>query len=80
MELVEPGVNEGNTTVNYMQDDSNKQELSEFEKRMTDLIKSQQKKDEPAKKREPTAFEKRMAELAAKKALPCGKVKRAGSA
>ena len=35
---------------------------------MTDLIKSQQKKDEPKPKREPTAFEKRMAELAAKKA------------
>ena len=66
--LKEAQANAGNTTVNYMQDDSNKQELSEFEKRMTDLIKSQQKKDEPAKKREPTAFEKRMAELVAKKA------------
>ena len=48
-----------------MADDSNKQQLSEFEKRMEALIRSQNK--EPVK-REPTAFEKRMAELAARKA------------
>lgn len=54
---------QGNTTVNYMQDDS--EQLNEFQKRMEDLIRSQQKE---APKREPTAFEKRMAQLAAKKA------------
>lgn len=63
--LREAQANAGNTTVNYMADDSNKQQLSEFEKRMEDLIRSQNK--EPVK-REPTAFEKRMAELAARKA------------
>ena len=62
------GSNTSTTTYNYMQDDSNKEELSEFEKRMEELIRSQQKKEEPKPKREPTAFEKRMAELAARKA------------
>ncbi len=55
------------TTYNYLQDDSHGKELSEFEKRMEELIRSSQKK-EPTPKREPTAFEKRMAELAARKA------------
>ena len=62
------GSNTSTTTYNYMQDDSNKEELSEFEKRMEELIRSQQKKEEPKPKRELTAFEKRMAELAARKA------------